>query len=189
MLPSGSLQEVRFISPDSSVHSFIQTHSVIFHLVTYQKIIEWKRRPFLRKQGIVHDSTLKSVYIFQVFPPAFRDLKPPALELFDLDEAFSSEKARLAQLTNKCSDEDLEYYIRECGDILAVSNKLPQTARSAKNILEYVFTQIVEFKKLNQVKKNQIVLNVLWRQEINFFQAKKQISAEPTLRKFLSYQS
>ena len=90
-----------------------------------------------------------------------------------MDEAFSSEKARLAQLTNKCSDEDLEYYIRECGDILAVSNKLPQTARSAKNILEYVFTQIVEFKKLNQVKKNQIVLNVLWRQEINFFQAKK----------------
>merc|ERR1712080_698699 len=40
-----------------------------------------------------------------VFPPAFRDLKPPPLELFDLDEAFSSEWARLAQLTSKCSDE------------------------------------------------------------------------------------
>lgn len=38
----------------------------------------------------------------QVFPPQFRELPPPALELFDLDEAFSSEKSRLAQITNKC---------------------------------------------------------------------------------------
>ena len=34
------------------------------------------------------------------------------LELFDLDEAFSSEKSRLAQITNKCGEEDLEYFIR-----------------------------------------------------------------------------
>jgi hypothetical protein len=47
-----------------------------------------------------------------VFPPQFRQLPDPQLELFDLDEAFSSEKARLAQLTNKCGEEDLEYYIR-----------------------------------------------------------------------------
>lgn len=39
---------------------------------------------------------------FQVFPPSFRELPPPPLELFDLDETFSSEKARLAQITNKC---------------------------------------------------------------------------------------
>lgn len=38
----------------------------------------------------------------QVFPPSFRELPPPPLELFDLDETFSSEKARLAQITNKC---------------------------------------------------------------------------------------
>ena len=38
----------------------------------------------------------------QVFPPSFRDLPPPSLELFDLDEAFSSEKVRMAQLTNEC---------------------------------------------------------------------------------------
>ena len=38
----------------------------------------------------------------QVFPPAFRELPPPKLDLFDLDEHFTSEKARLAQLTNKC---------------------------------------------------------------------------------------
>lgn len=40
--------------------------------------------------------------VFQVFPPALSDLPPPMLDLFDLDETFSSEKVRLAQLTNKC---------------------------------------------------------------------------------------
>ncbi|ETE72629.1 Intraflagellar transport protein 52-like protein, partial [Ophiophagus hannah] len=53
-----------------------------------------------------------------VFPPAFRELPPPSLDLFDLDETFSSEKARLAQITNKCTEDDLEFYVRKCGDIL-----------------------------------------------------------------------
>lgn len=39
---------------------------------------------------------------FQVFPPQFRELPAPNLDLFDLDEQFSSEKVRLAQQTNKC---------------------------------------------------------------------------------------
>ena len=29
-----------------------------------------------------------------------------------------SEKARLAQITNKCTDDDIEYYVREGADIL-----------------------------------------------------------------------
>ncbi|XP_076034643.1 intraflagellar transport 52 isoform X2 [Oratosquilla oratoria] len=85
-----------------------------------------------------------------VFPPSFRELPHPSLELFDLDEAFSSEKARLAQVTNKCKDEDLEYYVRECGEILGIVPKLPPTSRDARHILEYIFTQLMEFKKLNQ---------------------------------------
>ncbi|XP_002730611.2 intraflagellar transport protein 52 homolog [Saccoglossus kowalevskii] len=85
-----------------------------------------------------------------VFPPTFRELPPPSLDLFDLDEQFSSEKVRLAQITNKCNDDDLEYYVRECGDILGVSTKLPSDSRDAKHILEYIFAQVVEFKKLNQ---------------------------------------
>lgn len=48
-------------------------------------------------------------------------------------------------------DDDLEYYIRECGDILGVSKNLPQDSRDAKHVLEYILTQVVEFKKLNQV--------------------------------------
>ncbi|XP_066092445.1 intraflagellar transport protein 52 homolog isoform X3 [Saccopteryx bilineata] len=85
-----------------------------------------------------------------VFPPSFKELPPPPLELFDLDETFSCEKARLAQITNKCTEEDLEFYVRKCGDILGVTNKLPKDQQDAKHILEHIFFQVVEFKKLNQ---------------------------------------
>ncbi|XP_074644049.1 intraflagellar transport protein 52 homolog isoform X2 [Tubulanus polymorphus] len=85
-----------------------------------------------------------------VFPPQFRELPAPSLDLFDLDEQFSSEKVRLAQITNKCTDDDLEYYVRECGDILGVTMKLPQSGRDAKHIIDYIFAHVVEFKKLNQ---------------------------------------
>lgn len=82
-----------------------------------------------------------------VFPPEFNDLPGPPLDLFDLDECFSSEKVRLAQITNKCNDNDLEYYIRECGDILGVTNKLDVKERDAKHVLHHIFSQIVQFKK------------------------------------------
>ncbi|XP_056130443.1 intraflagellar transport protein 52 homolog isoform X2 [Lampris incognitus] len=85
-----------------------------------------------------------------VFPPAFRDLPPPMLDLFDLDEAFSSENARLAQLSNECTDDDLEFYVRKCGEILGVAKKLDKDQRDAKHILEHIFFQVVEFKKRNQ---------------------------------------
>lgn len=85
-----------------------------------------------------------------VFPSQFCELPGPSLDLFDLDEAFSSEQTRMAQLTNKCTDEDLEYFVRESGDVLGVTQNLPKESRSAKHILEYIFTQVVEFKKLNQ---------------------------------------
>lgn len=85
-----------------------------------------------------------------LFPPSFRELPNPSLELFDLDEAFSSEEARLAQLTNKCTDEDLDYYVQECGEIVGVTEHMPADKRGSKHILEYVFARLVEFKKLNQ---------------------------------------
>jgi len=85
-----------------------------------------------------------------VFPPVLREPLPPALDLFDLDEQFASERVRLAQLTNKCTDDDLEFYIRQAGEILGVSEKLGDGKRGAKHILEYVFRQLVNFKKMNQ---------------------------------------
>ena len=41
--------------------------------------------------------------------------------------------------------------MRECGHILGVNSKLAPDSRDAKHILEYIFAQVVEFKKLNQV--------------------------------------
>ena len=62
------------------------------------------------------------------------------------------------------TDDDLEYYVRECGAILGVSQKLPPDQRTGKYILEHIFTQIVEFKKFNQVidsNNNNIIMELL----------------------------
>ena len=58
-----------------------------------------------------------------IFQPSLRELPPPSLELFDLDQEFASEKERLAQLANKCTDSesDLAYFISQAGDILHVA--------------------------------------------------------------------
>lgn len=85
-----------------------------------------------------------------VFPPCLREPPPPNLDLFDLDEQFASERVRLAQLTNKCTDDDLDFYIRQAGEILSVTPKLQEGRKSAKHILEYIFKELVGFKKMNQ---------------------------------------
>ena len=54
----------------------------------------------------------------------------------------------MAQLTNKCSDEDIEYYIRECGDILGVTQNI-ENADDPKAILHYIFQEIVKYKCSN----------------------------------------
>lgn len=96
----------------------------------------------------------------QVFPPVFSDLPAPALELFDLDESFSSERAQVTQLANKCltiADEsrsalnvkELEYFVLECGRILNVSAE-GQPQRTAKEILYEVCVKIAKYKKLDR---------------------------------------
>ena len=101
------------------------------------------------------------VICLQVFPPSFRELPAPSLELFDLDEAFSSERSRLAQLANKClsggdtgNDEaDLEYFVRECGRVLGVGGENPVTGLEldARQILYSVSLHLAEFKKAGQL--------------------------------------
>lgn len=84
-----------------------------------------------------------------VFPPCLREPPPPGLDLFDLDEQFASERVRLAQLTNKCTDDDLDFYIRQAGEILGVTTKLGDR-RGSKHILEYIFKELVGYKKMNE---------------------------------------
>lgn len=89
-----------------------------------------------------------------VFPPLFRTLKPPPLELYDLDAEFSSEKNRLAQLTNRCNESDLEYYIIEAGHTLNIISQLKSfggtNSDKAKQIVHFVMERICQFKKSNQ---------------------------------------
>ena len=47
------------------------------------------------------------------------------------------------------SSDDLEYYIRECGIILGVTDRLPEQHQTAKDILEFVMTQIADYKKFD----------------------------------------
>ena len=57
-------------------------------------------------------------------------------------------RIKMAQLTNKCSDEDIEYYIRECGDILGVTQQV-ENPDDPKAILHYIFQEIVKYKCSN----------------------------------------
>jgi hypothetical protein len=88
------------------------------------------------------------------------------LDLFDLDEQFSSEKHRLAQLTNKCTDKDLEYFVCEAGEILGIADEirnapLPSNAGpninkdtfnkvTANRVLEFILRKLIDWKKLDR---------------------------------------
>lgn len=88
----------------------------------------------------------------------FSDVEQPALELFNLDEAFSSERAQLSQLTNKSissvknsdkSEKELEYFIIECGRIVDIYDNR-QKHVTAKDILFEVCLRLVKYKKLDR---------------------------------------
>lgn len=90
-----------------------------------------------------------------MFPPQLREQPCPALDLYDLDDEFASERIRLAQLSNKCTPADLEYYINEATGIVTagMGEEVPQrhgTADSqAKQALFFVMTKLASWKKLH----------------------------------------
>ncbi|CAH1363875.1 unnamed protein product [Tenebrio molitor] len=90
-----------------------------------------------------------------VFPPSFRELPPPPLELFDLDEAFSSVFSKLAQFANKyavtaeeADDADLEFFVKECGKIVKADGRV----EGAANLLHHIGAQIAAFKSIDTIK-------------------------------------
>ncbi|PAV71949.1 hypothetical protein WR25_16654 [Diploscapter pachys] len=85
-----------------------------------------------------------------VFPPNFCELPPPRLELCDLDEMFSSPEVRLAQLANKCEENDLDYFIMEVGTTLGITPILQNDERTAKGIMAFIFSKLFAYKKLGQ---------------------------------------
>jgi intraflagellar transport protein 52 len=81
-----------------------------------------------------------------VFPPALREPPPPALDLFDLEDEFASEKTRLAGLLARCrasaggAGEDVETFVAEGARICGVAEG------DAKSALAEVFRRIVQLK-------------------------------------------
>merc|ERR1712150_81980 len=83
------------------------------------------------------------------FPPSFREPDGPAVELFDLDEALSSQRVRLAQITNRCRPDeiqDLEYLLTSSGEALGITSQLSLEDRHPINILRHMFDRIVKYK-------------------------------------------
>merc|ERR1712100_716190 len=95
-----------------------------------------------------------------VFPPQLREQPCPALDLYDLDDEFASERIRLAQLSNKCTHADLEYYVNEATNIVTqgMGEEVPQrhgTAESqAKQALYFLMTKLASWKKLHDEPAN-----------------------------------
>ena len=85
------------------------------------------------------------------FPPTMKELPPPALDLFDLDDTFALDEIRLAQLANKCSGgaDDLDYFISESANVLKVLPLLAENERSAKHVLFHIFRSVVDYKRGN----------------------------------------
>ncbi len=54
----------------------------------------------------------------------------------------------MAQLTNKCSDDDVEYFVKECGDIMGVSQQVTNPD-DPKSVLHYIFQEIIKYKSSN----------------------------------------
>ena len=84
------------------------------------------------------------------YHPHMPDMPSPELDLFDLDDHFASDEVRLAQLTNKCQDDDdLEYYILEAADIVGLNGMKEFSdlgTEDAKSVLDCIFRRIVEYK-------------------------------------------
>ncbi|KAL0238736.1 hypothetical protein PCE1_004428 [Barthelona sp. PCE] len=87
-----------------------------------------------------------------VFPPQLAGLKGPPLDLFDLDEEWSTPDIRLAQLCNKCKDkdDDIGFFVGEAANITGINSELPQDQRSIKDILYHVGKTVFQYKCFDQ---------------------------------------
>lgn len=97
-----------------------------------------------------------------VFPPTFQELPMPPLELFDLDEQFSSPEIQLSQLANRSKsfysekiingivsgeEEDLIFFIEKAGEITGISAELTRSERTPKKIIELAVSKLMLFKR------------------------------------------
>uniref|UniRef100_A0A1I7UBX5 Intraflagellar transport protein 52-like protein n=2 Tax=Caenorhabditis tropicalis TaxID=1561998 RepID=A0A1I7UBX5_9PELO len=86
-------------------------------------------------------------FIPAAFPPTFQDLPMPPLELFDLDEQFSSPEVQLTQLANRSDEEDLIFFIEKAAEITGISSELIRSERTPKKIIELAVSKLMLFRR------------------------------------------
>ena len=50
------------------------------------------------------------------------------------------------------TEDDLEFYVRESGSILGITRELGEDSRTAKDIISYIVSHIIEYKKPSLVR-------------------------------------
>ena len=99
-----------------------------------------------------------------IFFFVFSEPEGPQFELFDLDESLSSERVRLAQITNRCNPEEtqdlevastnqllttvfyLKYMLTSAGEALGITKDLPEEENNPIGILNHIFQKISLYK-------------------------------------------
>lgn len=79
-----------------------------------------------------------------VFPPILEEVEPPRLELFDLDDEFADKEIKLAYLTNKCINSDLDFYITKSAEILGLKEIV--NINNPKEVLFHIMNTIIKCK-------------------------------------------
>ncbi len=79
-----------------------------------------------------------------VFPPILEEIEPPRLELFDLDDEFADKEIKLAYLTNKCTNTDLEFYITKSAEILGLKEQV--NINNPREVLFFIMGSLLKCK-------------------------------------------
>ncbi|KAA6376078.1 MAG: hypothetical protein EZS28_028392, partial [Streblomastix strix] len=98
---------------------------------------------------------------FAVFPPQFRELPKPHLELFDLEEEFASERVALIKTDYQMcvqliyyistnAEDELESFVQESGEILGINALFAQDASLKPSITEYLTQESDAKGKIDQ---------------------------------------
>lgn len=92
------------------------------------------------------------------FEPAMCEPPPPALELFDLDEAWAAPRDRLARLAAACASAEaaaladaeaaaaLEDFVREAGITTGIMQRLPPARAQPRHVLEYLLRALTVYR-------------------------------------------
>ena len=78
------------------------------------------------------------------FPTILEEPQEPDLELHDLDEEFADQETKLAQLTNKCKNSDLNYYIQKAAVVIGLKDIV--NTNNSNEVLFFIIEKMLQNK-------------------------------------------